>query len=112
MKVKKQDEELRRPIAEVDRGQCDEHLRNSLHRDNLAHLWGFWLVPRVALESKFGKGKAGKAGAGTFAAGRLSRFCRALVGCSPSILQSRPQVWHVLSFFKSETFPLKSKTFL
>ena len=54
VQVKKQDEELRRPLAEVDRGQCDEHLRNSPDRHNLPRLWGFWFVPRLALESKVG----------------------------------------------------------
>ena len=60
VQVETQDPELRRPLAEVDRGQCDEHLRNSLRRHNLPCLCRIRLVPRMALEWKLGKvgGKA------------------------------------------------------
>ena len=91
VQVKKQDKKLRRPLAEVDRGQCDKHLRNSLHRHNLSRLCGIRLVPRVALECKFGK-VGGKARPGHFATRCLFHSCRPLFRRSPSLFQSRPQV--------------------
>ena len=55
VQVKEQNQELRGPLAEVNRRQRDEHLRNSLRRHNLPPLWCIWLVPRLALEHKLRK---------------------------------------------------------
>ena len=91
VQVEKQERELPQPPAEVNRGQRDEHLRDSLHFHDLPYRWRMGLVPRLAFEQQLGK-IGGKSRPRHFATRSIFDACCADVRCSASVFQPSSQV--------------------
>ena len=89
VQVEKQERELPQPPAEVDRRQCDEHLRDSLHFHDLHYRWRMGLVPRLALEQQLRKRKSRPR---HFANRSIFYACCAGVRGSASLFQPSSQV--------------------